>query len=81
MFDKPNIVEAPAGQDPRWRVVALRDRTFDGQFYYAVKTTASIAAPPALPAPPGQKTSAFIRAARTPNERASVLASDASQTR
>jgi AraC family transcriptional regulator, regulatory protein of adaptative response / methylated-DNA-[protein]-cysteine methyltransferase len=39
MFDKPNIVEAPAGQDPRWRAVALRDRTFDGQFYYAVKTT------------------------------------------
>jgi AraC family transcriptional regulator, regulatory protein of adaptative response / methylated-DNA-[protein]-cysteine methyltransferase len=38
MCNKADIMEA-AGQDPRWRVVALRDRTFDGQFYYAVKTT------------------------------------------
>ena len=39
MFDKPNIVETTAGLDPRWRAVTLRDRTFDGQFYYAVTTT------------------------------------------
>ena len=38
MCNKADIMEA-AGQDPRWRVVALRDRTIDGQFYYAVKTT------------------------------------------
>ena len=38
MCNKADIMEA-AGQDPRWRVVALRDRTFDGQFYYAVKMT------------------------------------------
>jgi methylphosphotriester-DNA--protein-cysteine methyltransferase len=38
MCNKADFMEA-AGQDPRWRAVALRDRTFDGQFYYAVKTT------------------------------------------
>jgi AraC family transcriptional regulator, regulatory protein of adaptative response / methylated-DNA-[protein]-cysteine methyltransferase len=39
MFDKSNIVEVPADQDPRWQAVAARDRNFDGHFYYAVKTT------------------------------------------
>ena len=39
MFDKSNIVEVPAGQDPRWQAVVARDRNFDGHFYYAVKTT------------------------------------------
>jgi AraC family transcriptional regulator of adaptative response/methylated-DNA-[protein]-cysteine methyltransferase len=39
MFAKPNIVEVPAGQDPRWQAVVARDRAFDGHFYYAVRTT------------------------------------------
>ena len=25
--------------DPRWRAILKRDRRFDGQFFYAVKTT------------------------------------------
>ena len=39
MVDKTNIVEVPAGQDPRWQAVAARDCNFDSHFYYAVKTT------------------------------------------
>jgi AraC family transcriptional regulator, regulatory protein of adaptative response / methylated-DNA-[protein]-cysteine methyltransferase len=39
MFAKSNIVEVPAGQDPRWQAVVARDRNFDGHFYYAVRTT------------------------------------------
>jgi AraC family transcriptional regulator of adaptative response/methylated-DNA-[protein]-cysteine methyltransferase len=39
MVTKLESVEVAAGQDPRWQAVALRDRTFDGHFYYAVKTT------------------------------------------
>lgn len=31
--------DTPAGQDPRWRAVVERDRTFDGRFYYSVETT------------------------------------------
>ena len=39
MFNTPDIVEAPPGQDPRWQAIVARDRNFDGHFYYAVKTT------------------------------------------
>jgi AraC family transcriptional regulator of adaptative response/methylated-DNA-[protein]-cysteine methyltransferase len=39
MFAKSNFSGIPADQDPRWQAVALRDRNFDGQFYFAVKTT------------------------------------------
>jgi AraC family transcriptional regulator of adaptative response/methylated-DNA-[protein]-cysteine methyltransferase len=39
MWDKSNIAEVPAGQDPRWQAVVARDHNFDGRFYYAVKTT------------------------------------------
>jgi AraC family transcriptional regulator, regulatory protein of adaptative response / methylated-DNA-[protein]-cysteine methyltransferase len=39
MFDKSNTVQVPTVQDPRWQAVVARDRSFDGQFYYAVKTT------------------------------------------
>lgn len=39
MFAKSNIVEVPAGHDPRWQAVVARDRNFDGRFYYSVKTT------------------------------------------
>jgi AraC family transcriptional regulator of adaptative response/methylated-DNA-[protein]-cysteine methyltransferase len=39
MFNTPDIVEAPPGQDPRWQAIVSRDRNFDGHFYYAVKTT------------------------------------------
>jgi AraC family transcriptional regulator, regulatory protein of adaptative response / methylated-DNA-[protein]-cysteine methyltransferase len=39
MFDESNIVQVPAVQDPRWQAVVARDRNFDGQFYYAVRTT------------------------------------------
>jgi AraC family transcriptional regulator, regulatory protein of adaptative response / methylated-DNA-[protein]-cysteine methyltransferase len=39
MFDKPEIAGVPASQDLRWHAVVTRDRTFDGQFYYAVRTT------------------------------------------
>jgi AraC family transcriptional regulator of adaptative response/methylated-DNA-[protein]-cysteine methyltransferase len=39
MFDNSNIVEVPAGQDPRWQAVVARDRNCDGHFYYSVKTT------------------------------------------
>lgn len=35
----PDIAEVPAGHDPRWRAIGLRDHSFDGHFYYAVKTT------------------------------------------
>ncbi|MBI3677758.1 MAG: methylated-DNA--[protein]-cysteine S-methyltransferase [Proteobacteria bacterium] len=34
-----NSAELPAEQDPRWQAVVRRDRTFDGQFFYSVKTT------------------------------------------
>jgi AraC family transcriptional regulator of adaptative response/methylated-DNA-[protein]-cysteine methyltransferase len=39
MFDKPEIAGVPAGQDSKWQAVTARDRNFDGQFYYAVRTT------------------------------------------
>jgi len=39
MFNTPDIVEAPPGQDPPWQAIVARDRNFDGHFYYAVKTT------------------------------------------
>jgi AraC family transcriptional regulator, regulatory protein of adaptative response / methylated-DNA-[protein]-cysteine methyltransferase len=39
MFEESKIAEVPTDQDPRWQAVAGRDRTFDGQFYYSVKTT------------------------------------------
>jgi AraC family transcriptional regulator, regulatory protein of adaptative response / methylated-DNA-[protein]-cysteine methyltransferase len=39
MFAKSNIAGIAAEQDPRWQAVALRDRNFDGHFYYCVKTT------------------------------------------
>jgi AraC family transcriptional regulator, regulatory protein of adaptative response / methylated-DNA-[protein]-cysteine methyltransferase len=39
MFDKPEIAGVPASQDRRWQAVIARDRNFDGQFYYAVRTT------------------------------------------
>jgi Metal binding domain of Ada/Flagellar biosynthesis protein, FliO len=39
MFTKSNIAGIAAEQDPRWQAVALRDRNFDGHFYYCVKTT------------------------------------------
>lgn len=38
MFNEP-YGETQEGQDSRWRALALRDRRFDGQFYYAVRTT------------------------------------------
>ena len=38
MLNEPDG-ETQEGQDPRWQAVALRDRRFDGQFYYAVRTT------------------------------------------
>lgn len=38
MLNEP-YSETQAGQDPRRQAVALRDRRFDGQFYYAVRTT------------------------------------------
>jgi methylphosphotriester-DNA--protein-cysteine methyltransferase len=36
MFNTPDIVEAPPGQDPRWQAIVARDRNFDGRYYYAV---------------------------------------------
>lgn len=30
---------ASIAQDPRWTAIAARDRAFDGQFYYSVRTT------------------------------------------
>jgi AraC family transcriptional regulator of adaptative response/methylated-DNA-[protein]-cysteine methyltransferase len=39
MFEESKIAEVPADQDRRWQAVVARDRTFDGQFYYSVKTT------------------------------------------
>jgi AraC family transcriptional regulator of adaptative response/methylated-DNA-[protein]-cysteine methyltransferase len=39
MHKQRKIGEAPAGQDPRRDAIVARDRKFDGQFYYAVKTT------------------------------------------
>jgi AraC family transcriptional regulator of adaptative response/methylated-DNA-[protein]-cysteine methyltransferase len=39
MFPKSNIAGIAAEQHPRWQAVALRDRNFDGHFYYCVKTT------------------------------------------
>ncbi|MGH6840025.1 MAG: bifunctional DNA-binding transcriptional regulator/O6-methylguanine-DNA methyltransferase Ada [Methylocella sp.] len=55
MFEKSNIAEGPADQDPRWQAVVTRDRNFDGQFYYCVKTTSVYCRPscPARAAKPG----------------------------
>jgi AraC family transcriptional regulator, regulatory protein of adaptative response / methylated-DNA-[protein]-cysteine methyltransferase len=55
MFAKSNIAGIAAEQDPRWQAVALRDRNFDGHFYYAVKTTGVYCRPscPARAAKPG----------------------------
>jgi AraC family transcriptional regulator, regulatory protein of adaptative response / methylated-DNA-[protein]-cysteine methyltransferase len=39
MLEKAASVRVPADRDPRWQAVAARDRMFDGQFYYSVKTT------------------------------------------
>jgi AraC family transcriptional regulator, regulatory protein of adaptative response / methylated-DNA-[protein]-cysteine methyltransferase len=39
MWEQSKIAGVPADQDPRWQAVVMRDRRFDGQFYYAVKTT------------------------------------------
>jgi AraC family transcriptional regulator, regulatory protein of adaptative response / methylated-DNA-[protein]-cysteine methyltransferase len=39
MFDKPEIAGVSATQDTRWQAVIVRDRNFDGHFYYAVRTT------------------------------------------
>ncbi|MCI0465973.1 MAG: bifunctional DNA-binding transcriptional regulator/O6-methylguanine-DNA methyltransferase Ada [Beijerinckiaceae bacterium] len=36
---KENFTKLPAAQARMWRAVTARDSTFDGQFYYAVKTT------------------------------------------
>ena len=38
MFNTPDIVEAPAGQDPRWQAIVARDRNFDGHFTSIVVT-------------------------------------------
>jgi AraC family transcriptional regulator, regulatory protein of adaptative response / methylated-DNA-[protein]-cysteine methyltransferase len=53
MSRKAKSVEVP--EDPRWRAVARRDRNFDGQFYFAVKTTGVYCRPscPARAAKPG----------------------------
>ncbi|QBR72821.1 bifunctional DNA-binding transcriptional regulator/O6-methylguanine-DNA methyltransferase Ada [Beijerinckiaceae bacterium] len=39
MLEKTASVRVLADRDPRWQAVATRDRRFDGQFYYSVKTT------------------------------------------
>ncbi|HTT08548.1 MAG TPA: bifunctional DNA-binding transcriptional regulator/O6-methylguanine-DNA methyltransferase Ada [Gammaproteobacteria bacterium] len=39
MIQKPARRKAPAGDDPRWAAVVAKDRSFDGGFYYSVKTT------------------------------------------
>ena len=39
MFDTPEIAGVSATRDARWQAVIARDRNFDGQFYYAVRTT------------------------------------------
>ncbi|WGJ14110.1 bifunctional DNA-binding transcriptional regulator/O6-methylguanine-DNA methyltransferase Ada [Methylocapsa sp. D3K7] len=39
MFDKPEIAGVSATQDSRWQALIDRDHNFDGQFYYAVRTT------------------------------------------
>jgi AraC family transcriptional regulator of adaptative response/methylated-DNA-[protein]-cysteine methyltransferase len=55
MCSQSKIAAAQAGQDPRWQAVAARDRSFDGQFYYAVSTTGVYCRPtcPARVAKPG----------------------------
>src|SRR5690349_22974849 len=39
MSDKSRLGGIPTEQDPRWQAVVARDSTFDGQFYYSVRTT------------------------------------------
>ncbi len=39
MLDKAELAGMPGREDPRWDAVAARDRSFDGKFYYSVKTT------------------------------------------
>jgi AraC family transcriptional regulator of adaptative response/methylated-DNA-[protein]-cysteine methyltransferase len=38
-FGRSARVAAPAAQDPRWALVAARDRAADGAFFYSVETT------------------------------------------
>ncbi|MGH6811890.1 MAG: bifunctional DNA-binding transcriptional regulator/O6-methylguanine-DNA methyltransferase Ada [Methylocella sp.] len=55
MFNRSNIAGVPADRDPRWQAIAARDRKFDGQFYYGVKTTGVYCRPscPSRAAKPG----------------------------
>lgn len=39
MYDTPEFAGVSATRDARWQAVIARDRNFDGQFYYAVRTT------------------------------------------
>ena len=39
MCNTPEIAGVSATRDARWQAVIARDRNFDGQFYYAVRTT------------------------------------------
>ncbi len=43
---KSNLAMLPAERDQMRQAVAARDRSFDGQFYYAVKTTGIYCRPP-----------------------------------
>ena len=38
-FGRSARAAAPAAQDPRWALVAARDRAADGAFFYSVETT------------------------------------------
>ncbi|WP_430177174.1 Ada metal-binding domain-containing protein [Paenibacillus jamilae] len=47
--------------DDKWRAIVENDKSYDGVFLYAVKTTGIFCAPPANPDLPKERTSVFLK--------------------
>lgn len=78
--DRSKLKLICVADDPRWARVLARDKTADGQFWYSVTTTGSIAARRAPLAPQIPRTSRYTTRWRRPRPLASVHASGAIPT-
>ena len=52
--DRPGVVLAPAGGDPRWTALARRDPAADGRFVYSVRST-GVYCRPSCPSRPARR--------------------------